>query len=80
MSKSTDACWVFLYATASCFYKALVSSTSPWGMKTTLTFVFSFVPDVGPTPSLRHHSHLGQQISRTDEGAEFPTRKKLKGK
>lgn len=35
-------------------------------------FVFSFVPDVYPTPSLEHHLHLGQQTSHTDEGAEFP--------
>lgn len=35
-------------------------------------FVFSFVPDADPTPSLEHHSHLGQQISHTDEGAGFP--------
>lgn len=38
------------------------------------SFCFSFVPDADPTPSLEHHSHLGQQISHTDEGA-VPTRK-----
>lgn len=35
-------------------------------------FVFSFVPNVDPIPSLAHRSHLGQQISHIDEGAEFP--------
>lgn len=48
----------------------------PVGDGTSLTFVFSFVPDADPTPSLEHHSHLGQQTSHIDEGAEFPTRKK----
>lgn len=47
----------------------------PVGDGTALTFVFSFAPDADPTPSLGHHSHLGQQTSHIDEGAEFPTRK-----
>lgn len=44
--------------------------------ETALTFVFSFAPDAGPTPGLGHRSRLGQQISHTDEGAEFPARNK----
>lgn len=44
--------------------------------ETALTFVFSFAPDADPTPSLERRSRLGQQISHTDEGAEFPARKK----
>lgn len=42
-----------------------------------LTSVSSSVPDADPTLNLEHHSHPGQQISHTDEGGEFPTRKKL---
>lgn len=45
-----------------------------------LTSVSSSAPDVDPTLSLGRHSHPGQQISRTGEGGEFPTREKLKGK
>lgn len=48
------------------------------GGETSLTFVFSSAPDADPTPSLERHSRPGQQTSRTDEAAEFPTRKKTK--
>lgn len=57
------------------FEKAAALSPAAVGDGTSLTFVFSFVPDVGPTPGLGHHSHLEQRTSRIDEGAEFPTRK-----
>lgn len=43
-----------------------------------LTSVSFSVPDADPTLNLEHHSHPGQQISHTDEGGEFPTRKKIK--
>lgn len=53
-----------------------VSPATHSGWETSLTFVFSFVPDADPIPSLAHRSHPGQQISHTDEGAEFPIKKK----
>lgn len=66
----------FINAPKSSFNKAAEVSAAPAVGETSLTSVFSFVPGADPTPSLKHHSRLGQQISHTDEGAEFPTKKK----